>query len=56
MSKIIATSAINGAYSIVNQAEEKLKEAIEKKGKTRYWNFPIPVTFYLLYTAWLVLK
>ncbi|MCG9479666.1 MAG: CO dehydrogenase/CO-methylating acetyl-CoA synthase complex subunit beta [Actinomycetia bacterium] len=40
MSKIIATSAINGAYSIVNQAEEKLKEAIESKGEDQVLEFP----------------
>ena len=33
MSRIIATAAIRGAHSIVKQAEEKLREAIESKGK-----------------------
>jgi hypothetical protein len=33
MSKIIATSAIEGAYKILDRAEKTLKESIEKHGK-----------------------
>ena len=40
MSKIIATSAINGAYKIVEQAEEILAEAIKQKGKDCKAEFP----------------
>lgn len=40
MSRIIATAAIRGAHSIVRQAEEKLREAIESKGKDQKVNFP----------------
>ncbi len=40
MSRIIATAAIRGAHSIVKQAEEKLREAIESKGKDTKVDFP----------------
>lgn len=40
MSKIIATSAIKGAYKIFKRAEEKLKECIEKHGKDQKIEFP----------------
>jgi len=39
MSKLIATSAIRGAHSIVNQAQKKLREALSAKGE------PCPVAF-----------
>ena len=34
MSRIIATSAINGAYKIIKQAEDILAKAINQKGKS----------------------
>jgi hypothetical protein len=40
MSKIIATSAIEGAYKIVERAEKTLKECIEKHGKDQKLEFP----------------
>ncbi|MBI2559790.1 MAG: CO dehydrogenase/CO-methylating acetyl-CoA synthase complex subunit beta [Planctomycetes bacterium] len=40
MSKIICSAAIRGAYKIVKQAEDKLKEAIESKGKDCKVEFP----------------
>ena len=40
MSRIIATSAINGAYKIVEQAKEILAKAIEQKGKDCKVEFP----------------
>lgn len=40
MSKIIATSAIEGAYKIFNRAEKALKECIEKHGKDQKIEFP----------------
>jgi len=40
MSRIIATAAIRGAHSIVKQAEEKLRETIESKGKDTKVDFP----------------
>ncbi|MBU4313680.1 MAG: CO dehydrogenase/CO-methylating acetyl-CoA synthase complex subunit beta, partial [Actinobacteria bacterium] len=40
MSKIIATSAINGAYKIFKRAEKTLKECIEKHGKDQKIEFP----------------
>ena len=40
MSRIIATAAIRGAHSIVKQAEEKLREAIESKSKDTKVDFP----------------
>ena len=40
MSRIIATSAINGAYKIVEQAENMLANAIEQKGKDCKVEFP----------------
>ncbi len=40
MSRIIATAAIRGAHSIVKQAEEKLRETIESKGKDTKVEFP----------------
>jgi len=40
MSRIIATAAIRGAHKIVKQAEEKLREAIESKGKDAKVEYP----------------
>jgi acetyl-CoA synthase len=40
MSKIIATSAIEGAYKIVERAEKALKESIKKHGKDQKVEFP----------------
>lgn len=40
MSKIIATSAIEGAYKIIERAEKTLKESIEKHGKDQEVEFP----------------
>ena len=40
MSRIIATAAIRGAHSIVKQAEEKLREAIDSKGKGTKVEYP----------------
>jgi acetyl-CoA synthase len=40
MSKIIATSAIEGAYKIFNRAEGTLKESIKKHGKDQKVEFP----------------
>jgi len=40
MSRIIATSAINGAYKIVKQAEKMLAKAIEQKGSDCKVEFP----------------
>src|SRR4030042_42220 len=40
MSRIIATSAINGAYKIVEQAKDILAKAIEQKGKDCEVAFP----------------
>ena len=40
MSRIICTAAIRGAHKIVKQAEEKLKEAIDSKGKGAKVEFP----------------
>ena len=40
MSKIIATSAIEGAYKIIKRAENVLKECIEKHGKDQKVEFP----------------
>ena len=40
MSKIIATSAIRGAYKIVERAEKSLNECIEKHGKDQKVEFP----------------
>jgi acetyl-CoA synthase len=40
MSRIIATAAIRGAHSIVKQAEEKLRETIDSKGKDTKVEFP----------------
>jgi acetyl-CoA synthase len=40
MSRIIATAAIRGAHKIVKQAEEKLREAIDSKGKDAKVEFP----------------
>ncbi|MBI4744710.1 MAG: CO dehydrogenase/CO-methylating acetyl-CoA synthase complex subunit beta [Actinobacteria bacterium] len=40
MSKIIATSAIKGAHTIVGKAEAKLKEAIDAKGPNETVEFP----------------
>ncbi|MFV1976053.1 MAG: acetyl-CoA decarbonylase/synthase complex subunit alpha/beta [Candidatus Scalindua sp.] len=40
MSRIIATAAIRGAHSLVKQAEEKLREAVESKGKDTKVEYP----------------
>lgn len=40
MSKIIATSAIKGAYKIVNRAEKTLKSALTKHGPDQHIEFP----------------
>ncbi|MBM4044686.1 MAG: CO dehydrogenase/CO-methylating acetyl-CoA synthase complex subunit beta [Planctomycetes bacterium] len=40
MSKLICSSAIRGAHKIVKQAEEKLKQAIEAKGRDQVVEFP----------------
>ena len=40
MSRIIATSAINGAYKMAEQAEDMLAKAIELKGKDCKVEFP----------------
>jgi acetyl-CoA synthase len=40
MSKLIATSAIKGAYKIVERAEESLKKSIEKNGPDAKIEFP----------------
>ena len=40
MSIIIASAAIRGAHKIVQQAEEKLAQAIEEKGKDCLVEFP----------------
>jgi len=40
MSKLIAAAAINGAYKIVEQAEKKWQEALEKFGATAKIEFP----------------
>ena len=40
MSRVIAASAIRGAYSIVRQAKEFLNKAIEQKGADHSVEFP----------------
>ncbi|MEE9488569.1 MAG: acetyl-CoA decarbonylase/synthase complex subunit alpha/beta [Candidatus Brocadiales bacterium] len=40
MSKIICSAAIRGAHKIVQQAEDKLKDAIAQKGKDHKVEFP----------------
>ena len=40
MSKIIATSAIKGAYKIVERAEKMLADSIEKNGEDQVMEFP----------------
>ena len=40
MSKIIATSAIKGAYKIVERAEKMLGESLEKHGPDQKLEFP----------------
>jgi len=40
MSKIIASAAINGAHKIVDQAEQKWKEAMDKHGANEPVGFP----------------
>ncbi len=40
MSRIVATAVIRGEHSIVKQAEEKLREAIESKSKDTKVDFP----------------
>ncbi len=53
MSKIIASAAIRGAYKIVEQAEEKWKQAMDKWGANEPVGFPntayyLPVTYGIL--------
>jgi acetyl-CoA synthase len=53
MSKIIASAAIRGAHKIVNQAEEKWKQAMEKHGANEPVGFPntayyLPVIYGIL--------
>ncbi len=53
MSKIIASAAIRGAYKIVEQAEKKWREAMEKKGANEPVGFPntayyLPVIYGIL--------
>src|SRR4030042_5233283 len=53
MSKIIASAAIRGAYKIVEQAEEKWKQAMEKWGAKEPVGFPntayyLPVIYGIL--------
>ncbi len=40
MSRIIASAAIKGAYSIADQAKKALAAAIEKNGKDCHVDFP----------------
>ena len=40
MSKIIASAAINGAHKIVDQAEKKWQEAMDKWGANEPVGFP----------------
>ncbi len=40
MSKIIASAAIRGAHKIVNQAEKKWREAMDKWGANEPVGFP----------------
>jgi len=42
VSKIIASAAIRGAHKIVEKAEKKYKEALEKWGPNQEWAFPTP--------------
>lgn len=46
MSKIIATAAIRGAHKLVKRAEDKLNEAIAKKGKDHQVEFPNTAYFF----------
>ena len=53
MSKIIASAAIRGAYKIVEQAEEKWKQAMDKWGANEPVGFPntayyLPVIYGIL--------
>ncbi len=53
MSKIIASAAINGAHKIVDQAEEKWKQAMDKWGASEPVGFPntayyLPVIYGML--------
>jgi acetyl-CoA synthase len=53
MSKLIAGAAIRGAHKIFKQAEEKLNQAIEEKGKDAKVEFPntgyyIPIIYSML--------
>ena len=41
MSKIIASAAIRGAHKIVERAEKKYQEALEKWGPEQRSDFPI---------------
>ncbi|MFQ5862121.1 MAG: acetyl-CoA decarbonylase/synthase complex subunit alpha/beta [Candidatus Brocadiales bacterium] len=46
MSRIICTAAIRGAHKIVKRAEDKLNEAIDKKGKDHKVEFPNTAYFF----------
>ena len=53
MSRLVAFAAIQGAYNIVQKAEGKLKEALEKYGPDRKLEFPetayyLPIIYSLL--------
>jgi acetyl-CoA synthase len=53
MSKIIASAAIRGAYKIIDQAEKKWQEAMDKRGAKEPVGFPntayyLPVTYGIL--------
>ena len=53
MSKIIASAAIRGAHKIVNQAEEKWQQAMDKWGANEPVGFPntayyLPVIYGIL--------
>jgi acetyl-CoA synthase len=53
MSRLVAFAAIQGAYNIVQKAEGKLKEALEKFGPEQKLEFPdtayyLPIIYSLL--------
>ena len=53
MSRLVAFAAIQGAYNIVQKAEGKLKEAVEKFGPEQKLEFPdtayyLPIIYSLL--------
>ncbi len=45
MSKIIASAAIKGAHKIVERADKKIKEAIDKWGPNQEVAFPNTLGF-----------